>query len=329
MWLASPLSFTPWWAPISAFSICWLTLAFLMRRAALLPMDHPNSRSLHATPTPRVGGIGVMMAVLIASMFIQSPILWPFMLGVLVLAAISLLDDYKNLSVRWRLLAHIVVAVACVFTFTRLPIIQFIATSLAIVWMTNLYNFMDGADGLAGGMAVIGFGAMSVAAGWAGALDLAVFCVSISAAALAFLRFNFPPAQIFLGDVGSIPLGFLAAAIGVYGEAQAYWPLLFPVVVFSPFILDASVTLLKRALRGEKVWHAHREHYYQRLVRMGWSHRQLALAAYVLMLVCAMAGLLLLRMPEYAFIISGLWMAMFISLFVVIDWRFSRLAHEI
>lgn len=326
--LSPSVALAIWLAPLVAFFICWLTLAFLMRRAALLPMDHPNSRSLHASPTPRVGGIGVMTAVLIASMFIQSPMLWPFMLGAFVLAGISLLDDYKNLSVRWRLLAHVAVAIACVFIVTRLPAIQFIATSLAIVWMTNLYNFMDGADGLAGGMTVIGFGAMSVAAGWAGAPDLAVFCISISAAALAFLHFNFPPAQIFLGDVGSIPLGFLAAAIGVYGEAQGYWPLLFPVIVFSPFILDASVTLLKRALRGEKVWHAHREHYYQRLVRMGWTHRQLALAAYALMLVCALGGWLLLRMPGYAPIISGLWVVIFLSLFVVIDWRFSRFAHE-
>lgn len=322
-----PAAIPIWSVPVVAFVVCWLTLAFLMRRAAHLPMDHPNARSLHTIPTPRVGGIAVMTALLIASMFIQSTILWPLMLGAMVLAAISLLDDYKNLSVRWRLLAHMAVAVACVFVFSRLPVISFIAVSLAIVWMTNLYNFMDGADGLAGGMAVIGFSALGVAAGWAGAVDLAVFCVGISAAALAFLKFNFPPAKIFLGDVGSIPLGFLAAVIGVYGHARGYWPILFPIIVFSPFILDASVTLLKRALRGEKVWHAHREHYYQRLVRMGWSHRQVVLAAYALMLVCALGGLLLVWRPGYSSSISILWAMIFISLFVVIDWRFSRYAQ--
>jgi len=300
-----------------------------MQRAIRLPMDHPNARSLHVTPTPRVGGIGVIGAVLIASIFIQPLVLWPFMLGALILAAISLLDDYKNLPVHWRLLAHIIVAVACVLMFPGLSVLSVLGASLAVVWMTNLYNFMDGADGLAGGMAVMGFGALSVAAVWALAPDLAVFCAAIAAAALAFLRFNFPPAKMFMGDTGSIPLGFLAASIGVYGAAQAYWSALFPVIIFSPFILDASVTLLKRGLRGEKIWRAHREHYYQRLVRMGWSHRQLALAAYALMLVCACAGLGLILVPRYAAIITVLWLAAFMLIFVTLDWRWSHVKHDL
>ena len=324
-----PVAITAWLVPLIAYSVCWLTLKILMQRATHLPMDHPNTRSLHATPTPRVGGLGIIVALLIASIFIQSPILWPFMLGALILAVVSLLDDYKNLPVHWRLLAHVSVAVGCVLLLPHITGINVFVASLAVVWMTNLYNFMDGADGLAGGMAVIGFGALAVAAGWAGASDLAVFCGAIAAAALAFLRFNFPPAKIFMGDAGSIPLGFLAAVIGIYGASQNYWPLLFPVMIFSSFILDASVTLLKRALRGEKIWHAHREHYYQRLVRMGWSHRKLALSAYVLMLICALAGIVVLRRPAYTSIVSLLWAAMFLSIFIVIDWRFSGFKYEI
>ena len=318
-----------WLAPLVAFFTCWLTLALLMRRATHLPMDHPNARSLHAAPTPRVGGVGIMVAVMVASMLIQSSLLWLFMLGALVLAAVSLLDDYKNLPVHWRLLAHVVVAVACVLVFPSINGVTALISILAIVWMTNLYNFMDGADGLAGGMTVIGFGALSLAAAWAGALDMAVFCAAIAAAVLAFLRFNFPPAKIFMGDTGSIPLGFLAAALGVYGTALDYWPALFPVIIFSPFILDASVTLLKRGLRGEKIWHAHREHYYQRLVRMGWSHQKMTLAAYALMLLCAVAGLAYLQKPEWAALLIPLWMVSYVLIFVVLDWRWSRLKHEI
>jgi UDP-GlcNAc:undecaprenyl-phosphate GlcNAc-1-phosphate transferase len=324
-----PLTLATWLAPLGAFAICWLTLAFLLQRAARLPMDHPNARSLHAIPTPRVGGIGIVIAVGIASMLIQSRALWPFMLGAFMLAVISLLDDYKNLPVLWRLLAHVAVAIAVVILFSGSDGVNMLLAILVIVWMTNLYNFMDGADGLAGGMAVIGFGALGVAAWWAGAPQLAWFCASIAAAALAFLRFNFPPARLFMGDAGSIPLGFLAAAIGVYGVAQSYWPVLFPVIIFSPFILDASVTLIKRAAHGEKIWRAHHDHYYQRLVRMGWGHRKMTLAAYVLMLLCAMAGLLLIQKPDAAGLLTLLWAAGYLLLFITLDWRWSHLKHEI
>lgn len=318
-----------WLVPIIAFGVCWITLQALMQRATRLPMDHPNARSLHTTPIPRVGGIGIVAGIFVASVFLQSPMLWPFLLGTLVLAAISLLDDYKNLPVHWRLLAHVVVAVACVLMFPSISGVSLLLASLAIVWMTNLYNFMDGADGLAGGMAVIGFGALAVAAWGSGTNDVAMFCAAIAAAALAFLRFNFPPAKIFMGDAGSIPLGFLAASIGVYGTSQNYWPPLFPVMIFSPFILDASVTLLKRALRGEKIWRAHREHYYQRLVRMGWSHKKMTLAAYALMLFCAMLGLAYLQQPEASILLVALWAGSFLLIFIALDWRWSRLKHEI
>jgi UDP-GlcNAc:undecaprenyl-phosphate GlcNAc-1-phosphate transferase len=118
--------------------------------------------------------------------------------------------------------------------------------------------------------------------------------LSVAATALAFLAFNFPPARIFLGDAGSIPLGFLAAAVGILGwRVHALWPWWFPAVVFSPFAVDATVTLARRAARREPVWRAHRDHYYQRLVRMGWSHRRTALAEYALMLACALIALAL------------------------------------
>ena len=230
---AFPPAIVPWLVPLCAFFVCWLVLAALMQRALRLPMDHPNERSLHVTPTPRVGGIGIMGGVLIATMLIPSSALLPLTLGALALAAISLLDDYKNLPVSLRLLAHVAVAVGSLLSLPEMSGASLVLATLALVWMTNLYNFMDGADGLAGGMAVIGFGALAVASGWAGAPELALFCAAIAAAALAFQCFNFPPAQLFMGDAGSIPLGFLAGALAVYGVVQQYWPVLFPVMVFS------------------------------------------------------------------------------------------------
>lgn len=323
-----PLAVTAWLVPLSAFCICWLTLAALIPHARRLPMDHPNDRSLHVAPTPRVGGLGIMAGGLAAAVLIYSPPLLPFMLGALALAAISLLDDFRSLPVSLRLLAHIAVAIGGLIMFSHIRGMNLLLATLAIVWMTNLYNFMDGADGLAGGMAVIGFSALAIAAGWADAPQLALFCAAIAAAALAFLRFNFPPARLFMGDAGAIPLGFLAAAIGIYGASQNHWPMLFPVMVFSPFILDASVTLLKRALRGEKIWHAHREHYYQRLVRMGWSHKKMTLAAYAFMLFCAMVALTYLLQPGLSVLLIALWVSSFLLIFIALDWRWSRLKHE-
>ncbi|HYY61762.1 MAG TPA: glycosyl transferase, partial [Burkholderiales bacterium] len=140
-------------------------------------------------------------------------------------------------------------------------------------------------------MALIGFGAYAIAAGAAGDMPLAAASVALAAAAAAFLLLNFPPARIFLGDVGSVPLGFLAAALGLAGWRDDVWPLWFPLLVFAPFIGDATLTLLRRAIRRERVWRAHREHYYQRLVLMGAGHRGTALLGYGLMAICAGAAL--------------------------------------
>ncbi|MDH5212110.1 MAG: glycosyl transferase, partial [Betaproteobacteria bacterium] len=171
----------------------------------------------------------------------------------------------------------------------------FVVFALALAWTANLYNFMDGADGLAGGMAVFGFGAYALAAHLFGAQTLAALCASLAAAAGAFLVFNWHPARLFMGDVGSVPLGFLAGALGLQGWAIGAWPLWFPLLVFAPFMCDATLTLIKRLLRRERVWQAHREHYYQRLVRMGFGHRGAAFVEYAAMAACASLALLVMR----------------------------------
>jgi UDP-N-acetylmuramyl pentapeptide phosphotransferase/UDP-N-acetylglucosamine-1-phosphate transferase len=166
--------------------------------------------------------------------------------------------------------------------------------------MTNLYNFMDGSDGLAGGMTVFGFGTYGIAAALGGDVGLAAFSACVAASAAGFLVFNFPPARIFMGDVGSIPLGFLAGALGALGWESDVWPLWFPFLVFAPFIVDASVTLARRLWRRERVWEAHRDHYYQRLVQMGWGHRRTALAEYALMAAGGSAALAAITAPPAA-----------------------------
>jgi UDP-N-acetylmuramyl pentapeptide phosphotransferase/UDP-N-acetylglucosamine-1-phosphate transferase len=140
-------------------------------------------------------------------------------------------------------------------------------------------------------MTVIGFGTYALAAHWAGAAALATLSAVLAASTAAFLISNFHPARIFMGDVGSVPLGFLCGALGIVGWRDDVWPLWFPMLVFAPFMCDATLTLVKRLLRGEKVSHAHREHYYQRLVRMGFGHRGTAYIEYAAMLGCALTAL--------------------------------------
>ena len=310
------------WAAVSAFVACWMTLAWLPRRGRL-PMDHPNERSLHVTPTPRIGGLGIMAGVGVASPWLATGSLLPVMLGALALAGVSLLDDLRGLPVALRFLAHFVAAAACLLAL-GVSGWALVGAIVAVVWMTNLYNFMDGSDGLAGGMAAIGFAALALAAWLGNAFELATLCASIAAAALAFLHFNFPPARVFMGDAGSIPLGFLAATLGILGVKQNVWSWVFPVLVFSPFILDASVTLVRRALRGEKVWQAHRSHYYQRLVLLGASHRQLALAAYVLMVGMAALAFALLSVPTRTTWVLIMSAAIYMLIFLAVDVRWHR-----
>jgi UDP-GlcNAc:undecaprenyl-phosphate/decaprenyl-phosphate GlcNAc-1-phosphate transferase len=319
-----------WLAPFSAFAVCWLTLAWLLRRGRL-PMDHPNERSLHATPTPRIGGLGIMAGVGLSSILLAAVgLLQPVVLVVMTafaLAAVSVLDDVRGLPVAVRFLVHVIAALGCLLAMGLTGWALLLGT-LAVVWMTNLYNFMDGSDGLAGGMATIGFGALALAAWLGDAPGLAVFCAVVAVAALAFLRFNFPPARVFMGDAGSIPLGFMAAVLGILGARLNVWPWLFPLLVFSPFIVDASVTLVRRALRGEKIWQAHRSHYYQRVVLLGASHRQLALAAYGLMLAGAALAFTLLARPQRTAWLLALWAATYMLIFLAIDRRWNRTRNE-
>ena len=270
-------------APALAF-----VLTFALLRLLLLPatqrwfLDHPNPRSLHATPTPRTGGLAIVSGAVAGLFWIGGAGL--FAIPALGLLLLSVLDDWRTLPASVRLLGHLIAAFGFVYVaFPTLSIPVLLLLGIGVSWMTNLYNFMDGADGLAGGMALFGFAFYALAA-WVGGQPLfALLSLCIVAASAAFLLFNFPPARIFMGDGGSIPLGFLAAALGLVGWRDGLWPLWFPLVVFAPFIVDATVTLARRIMRGEAVWQAHRSHYYQRIILTGWSHRRTALAEYALM----------------------------------------------
>jgi UDP-GlcNAc:undecaprenyl-phosphate GlcNAc-1-phosphate transferase len=285
----------------AAFVITVLAQRLLLdSRLGKFTLDFPNHRSLHATPKPRTGGLAIAAAIGIVWFWLPAaPWLPAVGLGALTLAVVSMIDDLRGLSATVRLTAHFAVCAAFLATL-ELDWILVMLLIVPMVWMVNLYNFMDGLDGLAAGMTALGFGAYALLAALHADAALAVVSLCICAAALGFLPFNFAPARVFLGDAGSIPLGFLAAAIGVIGAREGVWQPWIPLVVFSPFIIDATVTLARRALCGVRLTEAHREHYYQRLAQSGLGHRNTALLEYALMLLAAAAAVLMALRESFA-----------------------------
>jgi UDP-GlcNAc:undecaprenyl-phosphate GlcNAc-1-phosphate transferase len=312
-----------------SFAVAFAALRLLLSRFSRFGLDEPNARSLHARPIARTGGIAVLAGAAVSLAFGAGALWLPVALA-LALAAISFLDDLYRLPSLARLLAHLAAAGGLAwYLLSPMAPIALLVIALAIGWITNLYNFMDGSDGLAGGMSMIGFGAYAIAAWVTGDAPLAVLSASIAAAAAAFLSHNFHPARIFLGDVGSIPLGFLAGGLGVLGWRDDAWPLWFPLLVFGPFIADATVTLAVRVARRERVWRAHRDHYYQRMVRMGLGHRGTAFVGYGVMLACAAAALAGREVaPAMQAAIFGAVSLCLAAMAVWIDLRWARFRRE-
>jgi UDP-N-acetylmuramyl pentapeptide phosphotransferase/UDP-N-acetylglucosamine-1-phosphate transferase len=312
-----------------SFAVAFAAVRVLLSRFGRLALDEPNARSLHERPVPRTGGIAVLLGAAVAFAFGAAPLWLPGALA-LGLAAVSFVDDLRRLSTPARLGAHLLAAGTVVwYLLSPMHLLEMAVLILAVAWITDLYNFMDGSDGLAGGMSLIGFAAYGIGAYLGGNVALAALSTALAASAAAFLVHNHHPARIFLGDVGSIPLGFLAAALGLAGWRNDLWPLWFPVLVFGPFIADATITLVKRAIRGERVWQAHRSHYYQRMVLMGLGHRRTARVGYALMAVCAAAALLGRNQAPWLQALAFFGASGFLAVLAVwVDVRWARFARR-
>jgi UDP-N-acetylmuramyl pentapeptide phosphotransferase/UDP-N-acetylglucosamine-1-phosphate transferase len=266
-------------------------------------LDHPNERSSHAAPTPRGGGIAAVGAVLLAWMALglagrASPAIVGVSLGAVLLAIVCWLDDLRDLSPATRLAAQgVAVGIglyALPATHNALedwlgPAAYFAATGLLWMWWVNLFNFMDGIDGLAGSeAAAIGAGLLAFAALGRGVDPAsALLAAAVLGASLGFLVWNWSPARVFLGDVGSAPLGYLTGFLLIGLAARGQWMIALILPLY--FLADATITLARRLLRGEKVWQAHRQHYYQRAVRGGLGHAAVVrrvIAADLLLIGC-------------------------------------------
>lgn len=259
-------------------------LAWLRHRQIL---DHPNERSSHSLPTPRGGGLAVtpvtVAALILVAFFIGGQPTY-LAAGALLLMAISWVDDRKGLAPLPRFLAQAAIVAASLIGLGSealafqgmLPLwADRLLIGLGWLWFVNLYNFMDGIDGITGvESAAIGLGLAAIAtvAGPGGLLPPAVI---ITAAALGFLVWNWHPARIFLGDSGSIPLGFLLGGLLVHLAVSGH--LAAALILPAYYLADATITLLWRLKDGERIWQAHRRHFYQRAVRGGQSHARVSL----------------------------------------------------
>lgn len=280
-------------------------------------LDVPNERSSHSVPTPRGGGLAfvAVLSAALALFLVQFPTLrnvWLALLtGALLVAAIGWWDDRRGLSGGVRFAVHTVSAVSSVALLGGMPVLDLgfarlwlgmggaVLAVVGIVWAVNLYNFMDGIDGLAAGEAVVvgtmAGGLLALAGDW----ELAVASWTVAAAVGGFLAWNWPPARIFMGDVGSGFIGYVFAVLALAAEGRGSLPLLVWVILLGVFAVDATATLLRRILHREQIWLAHRTHAYQLAVQSGLSHRQVTVTAMGLDLVLGGVALLAWRWPAF------------------------------
>ncbi|MBS1787377.1 MAG: glycosyltransferase family 4 protein [Acidobacteria bacterium] len=283
-------------------------------------LDMPNARSSHTHPTPRMGGLGI-----VASFVIILPMLWVMLIGAsanwllaakfgvalvsyVIIAGVGLVDDLRRIGPLGKYLGQLAAALIALwsgvnFIYLHIPFAGTLAVGivvgamLTIIWLTgfsNLFNFMDGIDGLAGGVGVIYSLALAAVSFGTGHRLIGAGCLMLAAACLGFVAHNFPPAKIFMGDVGSLFIGYVLAAFATVtsNSGERPVPFLAVLLIFGTFLYDTTFTLILRARRGEKLWEAHRSHLYQRLVIAGQSHRRVTLTYFGLSILLGAGGVL-------------------------------------
>ncbi|WP_447890192.1 MraY family glycosyltransferase [Pseudomonas hormoni] len=285
-----------WMIPVIA--VFSFVLTAILRRYALAKsiIDVPNTRSSHSTPTPRGGGVAIVLAFLAALPFLgwggQVP--WQTFVAVggagALVAVVGFMDDHNHIAARWRLLGHFSAAIWALFWIGGLPPLVFfgididlglagnVLAAVYLVWMLNLYNFMDGIDGIASVEAICACLSACLLYGLSDVESMIWIPLTLAVSVAGFLFWNFPPARIFMGDAGS---GFLGVVLGIislqaaWASSQLFWAWL---ILLGVFIVDATFTLVHRMVRGDKVYEAHRSHAYQFASRKFGKHLPVTLA---------------------------------------------------
>ncbi len=277
----------------------------------------PGERQSHHCATPTGGGLGLISAIVMTTLGLQLLLplpgfWWQNMFpGILLLAIIGWWDDRISVSALVRLAVQLIVSLWMVgFGWSGFSINDMGLLTIAVmatVWMMNLYNFMDGSNGMAGFQGVFAGLLMALLFQIAGHQAMALIALVVAAACAGFLPLNFPQARVFMGDVASVPLGFIFASFIIYGIAVDALSLPVSILIMSVFIVDATLTLLTRVFRKEQWYTAHAQHVYQRLIAHGWSHWQVLVVYQAINVALVLPAIMLVETyPQYATVTVGL-----------------------
>lgn len=309
-----------------------LVLTYARRRSLL---DYPGPRSLHTRPTPRGGGLSIAVATIAAGALLWhidllDLELWlALALGGCLIALVGWIDDHGHVPAAGRASVHAVAGLLLMhfIGWPRTVDLGFVELSfgwaapvlyvVSVVWVINLFNFMDGIDGIAATQAALGFGVGSLLLLHGASPGLPLLATTVAGASVGFLVWNWPPAHIFMGDVGSGFLGYVVVFFGFAADRAGAVPLLVWMMLFAVFLTDATVTLARRIIRGGEWYAAHRSHAYQRLVQVGMSHRQVTLASALVTVNVTMLAVLAAQWPA---LLVPMILLVIVSLLFVYGW---------
>ena len=312
-------------AALLSFLLTGIATWYAGRRGLL---DHPGERQSHTVVTPRGGGAGLVAALLIASLLFADsklPGFWVqcIMPAVVVIAITGWWDDHASLGAGFRFFIQLVVSFYLLWFVANAGWVQGVIpmtmSGLFVIWMTNLYNFMDGSNGMAGLQGVFAASVLAALFHLSGDDHFFRFSLLLAACCAGFLPWNLGHARVFMGDVGSLALGFLFAVFLLYGTSTGAFDYPVALIVMLLFLTDATLTLLLRVIRGERWYTAHRQHLYQRLIAHGWTHARVAMLYQAINLTLVLPGIVIgVNFPALAWAT-----ALALTLIFVLGWYFS------
>lgn len=307
-----------------------------------LIIDVPNERSSHNTPTPRGGGLAFVLVFLITifclmiTHMLNNNLTIALIGGGLLVAICGWIDDKKGISIKSRIICHFIAGFWALYWVGGFPSLCFNSTGLylggwgsvialfIIVWMINLYNFMDGIDGFASSEAII----VSITTAilfLRRSQELTLVCLVLGVSVAGFLVWNWPPAKIFMGDVGSGFLGFVIAVVMIFSENTGALSVFAWIILLSVFIIDATLTLLKRIIRKEKWYEAHRSHVYQLATQVGYTHRQVTFAVIIINIILALISAHLFYSREWSIAIVSIIIFVLSLLQIILQHKFCSM----
>jgi len=299
-------------AGLAAFVLALIFVPFAMKMAYKIgAVDKPNARKVHTKPMPRMGGLGIYLAYLVAVLATQEITLQlvGLLLGSSILVVLGIFDDIKDLNAKFKLLMQILAAVIVMAMGVRiefmtnvfgggaiyLDILSLPITLIWIVGITNAINLIDGLDGLAAGVAIIASGSMAIVGWLSEQYFMASMAIILLGSTLGFLKYNFHPAKVFMGDTGSLFLGFNLSVLAIMGVAKSvtFISLAAPILVLGVPIFDTFFAILRRKMNHKPIFAADKDHLHHRLLSMGFSHRNTVLIIYAISFFLAASAVLI------------------------------------